>query len=189
MSCKKSLEVEKQIRDWLYNFVIDLNLCPFARSVISDKSMRIAVYESSDLKKIIDSFLFELNLIQSVDQVEVSTTLMVLSNSLSNFDEYLSFIDLAEELMAEVGLEGIIQLASFHPKYQFEGESADSVSHFTNRSPYPIVHFLREDMVTQAINNFDNPESISAKNIRTLEVMGLDEIRRRMSFKTQDVFN
>ena len=151
--------------------------------------MRIAVYESSDLKKIIDSFLFELNLIQSVDQVEVSTTLMVLPNSLSDFDEYLSFIDLAEELMAEVGLEGIIQLASFHPKYQFEGESADSISNFTNRSPYPIVHFLREDMVTQAINNFDNPESISAKNIRTLEVMGLDEIRWRMSFKTQDVFN
>ena len=189
MSCKKSLEVEKQIRDWLYNFVIDLNLCPFARSVISDKSMRIAVYQFSDLKNIIDSFLYELNLIQSADQLEVSTTLMVLPNSLSEFEKYLSFIDLAEELMAKVGLEGVIQLASFHPKYQFEGESADSVSHFTNRSPYPVVHFLREDMVTRAINNFDNPESISVKNIRTLEVMGLDEIRRRMTFKARDVFN
>jgi hypothetical protein len=99
---------------------------------------------------------------------------------LNDFEEYLDVIDLAEELLIEVGLESVIQLASFHPSYQFAEEPVESASHFSNRSPYPLIHFLREDMVASALQNYVNPEEIPTRNIKTLQTIGLDSIERHL---------
>jgi hypothetical protein len=120
----------------------------------------------------------ELELIQQSSESAIATTLLVLPNALNDFEQYLSFIENAETLIDEIGLCGTIQLASFHPDYQFEGEPADSASHFSNRSPFPLIHFLREDMMERVLENFPNPEQIPQRNIETLEAMGREDVER-----------
>ena len=171
--------IEQQVRAWLERFVIGLNLCPFAAPVVATDVLRIKVCESTNIEQIMQTFLVELDLIQSTSELDIATTLLVIPNALMEFDVYLDFIDLAQELLTESGLDGIIQLASFHPRYQFDGELEDSASHFSNRSPYPLVHFLREDMMARALDSFPNPETIPTKNINILESIGREEIERR----------
>ena len=171
--------IEKHIRAWLESFIVELNLCPFARPVVASDSLRIAVCESEDLNQLHRTFLAELDLIQQSSEQEIATTLLVMPNALADFDEYLMFIDNAEALIEELGLDGTIQLASFHPEYLFDGEAEDSASHFSNRSPYPVIHFLREDMLSNALEEFPNPEQIPLRNISTLEKIGRAEIELR----------
>ena len=171
--------IEQHIRAWLESFIVGLNLCPFARPVIASDGLRIAICESEDLDQHHRAFLTELDLIQQSTEQEIATTLLVMPNVLANFDDYLMFIDNAEALIEELGLDGAIQLASFHPEYLFDGESEGSASHFSNRSPYPVVHFLREEMLTDALDEFANPEQIPQRNISTLEKIGRAEIELR----------
>ena len=170
---------EQPIRDWLQSFIVELNLCPFARPVVASEALRITVCESEDLNQLNHAFLIELDLIQQSSALEIATTLLVIPNALASFDEYLMFIDNAEALIEELALDGTIQLASFHPDYLFEGEAEDSASHFSNRSPYPVIHFLREDMLSNALDEFPNPEQIPQRNISTLEKIGRAEIELR----------
>ena len=171
--------IEKHIRAWLESFIVGLNLCPFARPVIASDGLRIAICESEDLDQLHRAFLTELDLIQQSKEQEIATTLLVMPNALTDFDDYLMFIDNAEALIEELGLDGTIQLASFHPDYLFDGETEDSASHFSNRSPYPVIHFLREEMLTDALEEFPNPEQIPLRNISTLEKIGRAEIELR----------
>ena len=125
------------------------------------------------------TFLTELNLIQSTSELDIATSLLVIPNALGDFEDYLDVVDLAETLLIDAGLEGVIQLASFHPHYQFAEEPVESASHFSNRSPYPLIHFLREDMMASALQNFTNPEQIPARNIKTLQDIGRNDIEQR----------
>ena len=165
-------QVEQQVRAWLDHFVVGLNLCPFARPVVASAALRISICDSKQLQQVAEAFMAELDLIQQSAESDIATTLLVLSNALTNFEEYLSFIENAEVLIDQMGLTGVIQLASFHPDYQFEAEPAESASHFTNRSPYPIIHFLREEMMERVLENVPNPEQIPQCNIQKLEAMG-----------------
>jgi hypothetical protein len=178
--------VEQHIRDWLQTFIVELNLCPFARPVVASDRLRIEICESEDLDQLHRAFLIELDLIQQSLASEVATTLLVMPNALSSFDEYLMFIDNAEALIEELGLDGTIQLASFHPEYLFDGEAEDSASHFSNRSPYPVIHFLREEMLSDALEEFPNPEQIPQRNISTLEKIGRAEIELRWEKMRRD---
>ncbi len=171
--------IEKHNCAWLESFIVGLNLCPFARSVIAYDGLRIAIYESKDIDQLHRAFLTELDLIQQSTEQEIATTLLVMPNALTDFDDYLMFIDNAEALIEELDLDGTIQLASFHPEYLFDGEAEDSASHFSNRSPYPVIHFLREEMLTDALEEFPNPEQIPLRNISTLEKIGRAEIGLR----------
>lgn len=171
--------VEKSIRDWLQTFIVELNLCPFARPVAASEALRISVCESEDLNQLTQAFLTELDLIQQSSEQDIATTLLVMPNGLASFDGYLMFLDNAEALIEELGLDGTIQLASFHPEYLFDGEDEQSASHFSNRSPYPVIHFLREEMLTNALDEFPNPEQIPLRNISTLEKIGRAEIELR----------
>ena len=170
---------EQHIRDWLQTFIVELNLCPFARPVVASDALRIVVCESEDPIRLDRAFLIELDLIQRSSEREIATTLLVMPNALASFDEYLLFLDNAEALIEEMNLDGTIQLASFHPEYLFDGEDENSASHFSNRSPYPVIHFLREDMLSDALDNFANPEQIPQRNISTLEKIGRAEIELR----------
>ena len=170
---------EQQVRAWLESFVVGLNLCPFARPVVASDALRITVCESDELQQVAETFMAELELIRQSPESEIATSLLVLPNALNDFEEYLSFIENAEALIEEMDLVGIIQLASFHPDYQFAGEPAESASHFTNRSPYPVIHFLREEMMERVLEDFPEPESIPLRNIKTLEEIGRAEIEKR----------
>lgn len=173
--------VERKTRAWLQEFVVGLNLCPFARPVVMSKALRITVSLSAEEEVVAKALLDEIVLIQNVAEEVVATTLVVFPNALTQFDAYLGFLNGAEQLLEEMNLAGVLQLASFHPNYQFAAEAIDATSHFTNRAPFPMIHLLREDMVTRALDVFPDPEQIPARNIQTLEDLGLERIQEILS--------
>ena len=176
--------VEKQVRAWLETFVVGLNLCPFARPYVEPGSpsahkLRIEVCRDAQWQELPRALLQELDTLQSRPEKEIATTLLVFPNALQSFEEYLDFLAEAEELLTMAGLEGLIQLASFHPDYVFEGEPPDAASHYSNRAPYPAIHLLREDMMERVLQDYPNPENIPVDNIKTLENIGSGELKAR----------
>ncbi len=171
--------VERHIRRWLDDFVVGLNLCPFARPLLGAPNLRIAVCEETDTAVLRRAFLQELDLLQRSTEQDVATTLLAYSQALHDFDDYLDFLEDAQDLLLESGAEGLVQLASFHPDYRFAGEAPDAASHYSNRAPYPIIHLLREDMLTRALEDFSDPQGIPDRNIETLTALGVDELERR----------
>ncbi|MBE9538615.1 MAG: DUF1415 domain-containing protein [Proteobacteria bacterium] len=176
--------VEKQVRAWLETFVVGLNLCPFARPFValdspSANQLRIEICRDVEWEGLQRAFLQELDTLQSSPEQEIATTLLVFPDALQSFEEYLDFLAEAEELLALAGLEGLIQLASFHPDYVFEGELPDAASHYSNRAPYPAIHLLREDMMERVLRDHPSPETIPGDNIKTLEKIGSSELKSR----------
>ena len=166
------------VRAWIELFVVDLNLCPFARPVVSTDALRIVACESASPEVTATLLITELDLLSQSSESDIATSVLVFTEGLENFDDYLGFLDDTQTVLEQMGLEGEVQLASFHPDYRFEGEPIDAVSHFTNRAPYPLIHMLRETMVTTALEDYPNPERIPERNIQTLERLGLEGIER-----------
>jgi len=176
--------VEQHVRAWLEAFVVGLNLCPFARPFVSEdplsaNRLRISICRDTGWDALRLAFLQELDTLQSSTEQEIATTLLVFPQALQSFEEYLDFLADAQELLILAGLEGLVQLASFHPDYEFDGEKPNAASHFSNRAPYPIIHILREDMMERVLRDFPNPENIPGDNIKTLEDIGAEELRAR----------
>ena len=171
-------EVERKTLAWVKDFVIGLNLCPFARPLLASEALRVTVCEANDDEGVAAALLDEIQLIQKASESEVATTLVVFPNALQGFDGYLAFLDGAQQLLEEMDLLGVLQLASFHPDYRFDGEPMDAASHFTNRAPFPMIHLLREDMVTRALETYPNPEQIPERNIQKLEDLGLERLQQ-----------
>jgi hypothetical protein len=171
--------VEQHIRRWLHEFVVGLNLCPFARPLLGAPNLRIAVYEETNATALLRAFLGELDLLQYSAEQDIATTLLAYPNALHEFEDYLDLLDDAQDLLARSGLEGVVQLASFHPRYQFAGEAPDAASQYSNRAPYPIIHLLREDMLSRVLLDGADPDSIPDKNIATLTALGVEELQRR----------
>ena len=174
-------EVERKTLDWVETFVVGLNLCPFARPLLASNALRVTVCEASGDEGIAGVLLDEIALIQKASEAEIATTLVVFPNALLRFDAYLAFLDGAQQLLEEMDLLGVLQLASFHPDYQFAGKPEDAASHFSNRSPFPMIHLLREDMVSRALDTYSNPEQIPERNIQTLEDLGLDRLQQMLT--------
>jgi len=168
--------VKQQTRAWLDAFVVGLNLCPFAKPVLAADTLRLAIAAGSDTEQLARSFLQELDLLQQSAESEIATTLLIVPEGLALFDDYLDFVELANQMIEQVGLLGTVQLATFHPDYCFEGEPADGVSHYTNRSPYPMLHLLREEMVEAAIAAHPDADDVPARNIERLEALGRDQV-------------
>ena len=171
-------EVERKTLAWVKDFVVGLNLCPFARPLLASEALRVTVCEANDDEGVAAALLDEIQLIQKASESEVATTLVVFPNALQGFDGYLAFLDGAQQLLEEMGLLGVLQLAGFHPDYQFAGEPIESASHFTNRAPFPMIHLLREEMVTRALETYPNPEQIPERNIQKLEDLGLERLQQ-----------
>lgn len=172
---------ERKTRAWLAEFVVGLNLCPFARPVVTSDTLRVVVCLAEGEEGVAKALLDEIDFIQRVSETEVATTLLIYPKALTQFDEYLAFLDGAELLLEEVNLNGVLQLASFHPDYRFAGESIDAASHYTNRAPFPMIHLLREDMVTRALETFPSPEQIPERNIRLLKDLGVEHIQKMLA--------
>ena len=172
--------VKQQTLSWLKDWVIALNLCPFAAKVVNENTVRIAVCELDDERGMIQAVLHELDMLVQENAQTLSTSLLVFTQALSDFEDYLDFADWANDLLIEAGLEGIIQIATFHPDYQFENTTLDDVENFTNRSPYPTLHFIREQEMETALANYPEPENIPQNNIQTLKDLGLDKVRQML---------
>ena len=173
--------VERKTLAWVKDFVVGLNLCPFARPLLASDALRVTVCEATDDKGVAEALLAEIELIQTASEAEIATTLVVFPNALRRFDAYLAFLEGAQQLIEEMDLLGVLQLASFHPDYQFAGEPIEAASHFTNRAPFPMIHLLREDMVTRALNTYPNPEQIPERNIERLEDLGRGQLQQMLA--------
>lgn len=160
--------------DWLDKAVIGLNLCPFAKSVRVKGQVRTVVSEATTPEALHEQLVAELRHLAAVDPEETDTTLLVHPLALQDFLDFNDFLDEADAVLDELGLEGTLQIASFHPQFQFAGTDVDDISNFTNRAPYPTLHLIREASIDRAVEAFPEAEAIYERNIETLERLGLD---------------
>ena len=167
-------------RRWLERAVIGLNLCPFAKAVYVKQQVRFVLSEARDAETLLQQLHDELLWLHATDPQETDTTLIVHPHVLGDFLDYNDFLDVADGLIEELGLEGEIQVASFHPDYRFAGTADDDIANCTNRSPYPTLHLLREASVERAVAAFPDPEAIVERNIATLEKLGTEGWRKLM---------
>ena len=164
---------------WLETMVVGLNLCPFARPVLVEDTLHYAVCEDSEFEQLAAFFLEQLELIQLAGETEIATSLLVMPNGVADFYDYLDLVAECEYLLKRAGLSGRFQLASFHPGYLFDGVDADDVSHWSNRSPYPMLHIIREDQISRVLANFGDPELIPERNIALLRKLGKEGLIER----------
>ncbi len=157
---------------WVDKAVIGLNLCPFARAVRMKSQIRCVVSEATDVEALLSALCSEAQLLRDTDPMLCETTLLVHPQLLGDFADYNDFLDLAEEALSQMGCDGELQLASFHPHYQFAGTEVDDVTNATNRSPYPTLHLLREASIDRAVQAFPDAEAIYEVNLRTMELLG-----------------
>ena len=158
-------------RMWLDRAVIGLDLCPFARAPAARGQVRFALSGASDWPTLLGDLRSELALIAAAEPAEVETTLLVCPDVPASFDAFNQFLDDADEAVRSQGLEGVIQVASFHPQYRFADAPEDDVAHATNRSPWPTLHLLREDSVERAVLAVPDPAAIYEANMRTLRAL------------------
>ncbi len=159
---------------WLERAVIGLNLCPFAKAVHIKNQIRYVVSKAKNADTLYADLMTELKFLQASDAAQVDTTLLIHPWALNDFLDYNDFLDQADEAVEECALEGEIQVASFHPDYQFAETENDDITNFTNRSPYPTLHLLREASISRAVEAFPEAEMIFEKNIETMEKLGHD---------------
>lgn len=159
-------------RDWLVRAVIGLNLCPFVRAVHAGNRIRYAVSDARTPEALLEALAAELHLLATADGHETETTLLIHPQVLADFSDYNDFLELAEALVVGLGYEGVLQVASFHPQYQFEGTGPDDISNCTNRSPYPMLHLLRESSIERAVAAHPDTTRIYETNIETLRRLG-----------------
>jgi uncharacterized protein len=162
---------------WLERAVIGLNLCPFAKAVHVKGLIHYTVSEATTPAELLIDLKNELNSLANMDAAGVSiaydTTLLIAPNCLQDFLNFNDFLGKADKLLAKMKLEGAIQLANFHPHYQFAGTEPDDITNFTNRAPYPTLHLLRESSIDQAVEAFPEAEAIFEVNMQTMERLGL----------------
>jgi len=157
---------------WLQRAVIGLNLCPFAKAVVAKQQVRFVLSDAETPEDLLQTLGEELALLRDMPADEIDTTLIVHPRALTDFLDYNDFLDLADGLVESMDLEGVLQVASFHPDYQFADSEPEDIANFTNRSPYPTLHLLREDSVARAVAAFPDPEAIVERNIETLTRLG-----------------
>jgi hypothetical protein len=161
-------------REWLERAVIGLNLCPFAKAVHVKGQVHYAVSGATHPRQLLNDLAAELDGLLAHDAKIRETTLLIVPGCLRNFLEFNDFLGQADRLLRKRRLQGVLQLASFHPGYQFAGTEVDDVTNFTNRSPYPTLHLLREESIDRAVQAIAQPEDIFEANMKTLRCLGRD---------------
>ena len=164
--------VLRDMQHWLERAVIGQNLCPFAKAVHLKKQIRWVVSDARDEQALMDDLVRELRALADADPDVIDTTMLVHPEVLQDFLDYNDFLELAEAAIAELDLEGELQVASFHPQFQFADAPADDISHASNRAPYPSLHLLREASIDRAVAAFPEAETIFERNIDTLRRLG-----------------
>jgi uncharacterized protein len=165
-------EVLQQTRHWLEKAVIGLNLCPFAKAVYLKNQVRLVVSQARHADDLLEELDRELDLLVATPAEQIDTTLLIHPTLFDDFLDFNDFLEVAEGVLDEHGLEGVIQLASFHPQFQFDGSELADIGNFSNRAPFAILHLLREESVERAVAAYPEAEKIFKKNVETLERLG-----------------
>ena len=168
-------------RHWLEHVVIGLNLCPFAKAVHLKEQIRWIESAARDAEGLLGDLVRELQYLAAAEPEQVETTLLVHPHVLNDFLDYNDFLDVADSAVEQLGLVGVLQVASFHPDYRFEGTESDDAGNLSNRSPYPTLHLLREASIDHAVAAFPEASTIYERNIETLERLGADRWRALMT--------
>ncbi|CUB03382.1 DUF1415 domain-containing protein [Marinomonas fungiae] len=167
-----------QTQKWVSSFIVAMNVCPFAKREVDRGSVRYVVVRSRQASVALEELMAEINFLDQNPEVE--TTLMIFPTMFQDFVSYLDFVDDSEELMYEQECEGVYQLATFHPKYCFSGTEEGDVSNYTNRSPYPMLHILREASLEKAIDYYGDTAGIPERNIKLMEETGHEALAKLM---------
>jgi len=167
-------------RAWIASFVVGLNLCPFARRVMDEGRIRYKVSEAIGEEALLEDLARELQALGDASNSDVETTLLIHPQVLGDFLGFNDFLGVADQLIEDLGLRGVVQLASFHPNYQFEGTLPDDVENYTNRSPYPMLHLLLEKSITSVAGNPEELLEIPRRNIETLKRLGIEQVLKRL---------
>jgi hypothetical protein len=161
-------------RAWVAEAVIGLNLCPFAKAVYVKEQIRYVVSHADDEAGLAQQLLEELQHLQAADPELLDTTLLIHPRVLQDFYDYNNFLDVADQVLEDAELDGVIQIASFHPQYQFADALPDDIDNYTNRSPFPVLHLLRESSIDRAVAAFPEASAIFERNIETMRDLGLN---------------
>ena len=170
-------QVRAATRCWLERFVIGLGLCPFAAEPYREGRVAYRVTTATTDEAVYRDFVETVEDLLSHSPRTQETALLILSRGLSDFEDYLEMLEVLEQALADAGLAGTVQLASFHPDYRFEGVDEDDPANYSNRSPYPMFHLIRERELAAALARYPDPESIPARNVARLRALGVDGIR------------
>ncbi|WP_394202115.1 DUF1415 domain-containing protein [Shewanella waksmanii] len=168
----ETLTPAQQTKNWVERVIMKYNICPFARQEVLNNTIHYQTVEDTELSTVLMSLIKACETLDESPQIE--TTLFILPRGFEGFYSYLDLVDIANDLLIEQGYEGIYQLASFHPDYCFDGEPQDSPANFTNRSPFPTLHIIREASMEKALADYDDPESIPERNIAFANKKGSD---------------
>ncbi len=171
-------DVVVSTRRWLERAVIGLNLCPFAKAVYVKRQIRYAVTAATSAEELLAELRHELELLGQANPVEVDTTLLIHPRVMTDFIDFHFFLKEADAAIRNLGQEGSLQIASFHPAYQFAGSAPGDVANCTNRSPHPMLHLLREASIDRAVAAFPDAAAIYEQNVQTLRRLGQDGWRR-----------
>jgi hypothetical protein len=174
-------EVQAVTQRWLERAVIGLNLCPFAKSVHVKKQVRYAITGAETADELLAELAHEFELLKDTDPKQLDTILLVHPKAMVDFLDYHFFVQEAEALLRNEGYEGIFQIASLHPQYEFAGSEPDDIENYTNRSPYPTLHLLRSTSIDRAVAAFPNAEDIYERNMETMRRIGYDGWRKLLS--------
>ena len=177
-------QVLAEMRHWIEQAVIGLNLCPFAKSVYVKNQVRIVVSQARNIDAFLDDLDRELELLQDTPAEQVDTTLLVHPTLFPDFFVFNDFLDLVDEVVEEHELEGIVQVAPFHPAFQFEDTEPDDADNLTNRAPYATLHLLREASIDRAVESGDSAEDIVERNLRTVRALGLEGWKRLLATRS-----
>jgi len=173
-------QIISQTKAWLTSFIIEYNICPFAKQEYNRGSIHYSVIESNNTERCLQAVISECLRLDA--QADIETTLIIYPDNFQHFEDYLDFLSLAESLLVAQNYEGIYQLASFHPQYCFEGENPMDPANYTNRSPYPMLHLIREASLEHALKSFPHPELIPERNIRVTRELGIEKVQAILSY-------
>ncbi len=168
-------------KHWLERAVIGLNLCPFAKAVYVKQQVRFVLSDATTLEELIETLVAELEFLRAADPQTTDTTLLIHPHVLTDFLDYNDFLDIAEAAITELDLDGDIQIASFHPDYRFADSYEDAVENCTNRSPFPMLHLLREASVERAVDAYPDADAIINRNMATLRQLGMQGWKQLMT--------
>ena len=175
------MRVEADVRRWLERAVIGLNLCPFAKAVYARQQVRIVVSDATTERALLEQLGEEMALMRDTPSETIDTTLLVHPQVLQDFLDYNDFLDTADALVEAMELDGVLQVASFHPHYQFANTDPEDAENLTNRAPYPILHLLREDSVDRAVAAYPEPDAIIERNVATMRELGIEGFRKLLA--------
>ena len=171
--------VKMQTKQWIIDIIVGLNFCPFAKKELINSTIHYHVSQHKKLKLALAEFIEQCHYLQQNSDIE--TSLVIYENSFQQFEDYLDLVAYAEDLLVDSGFEGVFQIASFHPDYYFEGEDINDAANFTNRSPYPTLHLIREKSMARVLNIYKNPEEIPENNITLARTKGADFFKKILS--------